>query len=61
MLSVRVVFSVQLSDSKLGTRHENSLTSAFFASMALSRRFPLSPSLALGLPRIRTGLMLWLV
>lgn len=51
MHSVWVVLPVRLSDSKLGTRHQNSLTLAFLASEALSCCFLLFPSLALGLPR----------
>lgn len=51
MLSVWVVLPVQLSDFKMGTRHQNSLTSAFLASEALSHCFLLFPSLALGLPK----------
>lgn len=47
---------MQLSDCKLITRHQNSLTSALLASEAFSHCFLLFPGLALGLPRVRSGL-----
>lgn len=63
MLSIWAVFfffSVQLSDCKLVTRHQNFLTSALLASEAFSHCFLLFPGLALGLPRVPSGLTVWL-